>query len=314
MRPSKGFSAKLFAAIDANRALRRRGDLDIGFLTAVSFCLQLGHITKDGNGRAGEDMVVLLAAEAGRTLTFSPTGYRGTLGGPGYPLVYRKYAEGILFLEIVANFFKYLGLSVPRPISPVITDILKALDTIVSSDGQNRLDWPDGLGSAVAGVYEEIAEDPGDDRKLFQPSSAYRCYAEFLAGELIYFTLCLENPTQHLASMKARYPVSFSCSQYSLDLAFGRTYHPIPDDIGEACDEVVALIEAEKLERGRRDNNRLEKAVARVETEDAEIGQLLRHELSSISPIEEDASKPFLIPLSMTGAKLDEFIRAKMLK
>ena len=310
----KGFSAKLFAAIDANRALRRRGDLDLGFLTAVSFCLQLGHITYDGNGRTGEDMIVLLAAEAGRTLTFSPTGYRGALGGPGFPLVYRKYAEGILFFEIIANFFKYLGLSVPTPISPILIDILKALETIGSSDGQKRLDWPDGLGSAVAGVYEEITEDPGDYRELFQPSSAYRYYADFLAGELIYFTLCLENPTQHLASMKARYPSSFACCQYSLDLAFGRTYHPIPDDIGEACDEVVALIEAEILGWAARDNNRLEKTVARIETENAEIGQLLRHELSSILPIEEDAFKPFLIPRSMTGAKLDEFIRAKMSK
>ena len=305
----RGFSAKFFAAIDANRALRQHGDLDLEFLTIVSFCLQLGHIAKDGNGRTGEDMLVLLAAEADRTLTFSPTGYRGALGGPGFPLLYRQAAERILFLEVLVNFFKFLRLSVPTPISFKTIEILRELNRIGSSVSKSRLDWPDGLGVSIACILEEIAEDPGDYRELFQPSHPYRHYADFLASEMIYFTLCLKNPTQHLPSVKARYPISFSCSQYSLKSALRRTYHPIEDDIGEACDEAVALIEAEKLKLEGRDNKRLKMAIARVETEDAGIGYLLRHELSSLFSIKEKDLIPVQVPSDMTGAQLYEFTR-----
>ncbi len=69
------------------------------------------------------------------------------------------------------------------------------------------------------------------------------------------------------------------------------------------------MIEAEKLKLEGRDNKRLKMAIARVETEDAGIGYLLRHELSSLFSIKEKDLIPVQVPSDMTGAQLYEFTR-----
>lgn len=306
----QGIGNRLFAAIDADRERRRHGVLDLEFLAVVNFCLQLSHLAKDGTGRTGEDLLVLLAAEAGRELTFSPTGYRGALEGPGYPMFYRTAAQKTLFAELAGNFFRYLGLPVPRPLPFLITEIVETLARVGSSDGRNRLTWPSEPGSAIAGICESIAGDPGDDDVLFQPTHPYRFYAEYLASEMVFFTLCLDNPPRYLPAIKERYPISHACCIYSLEAALGQTYQPIADGIGEACDEAVALIEAVKLGRAPRDDKRLEAAVARVEAGDAEIGQMFRDELISFLTEEEKESIRFEIPRNMTGAQLDDQIKA----
>ena len=105
----RGVSEILFNVIDTFRVRQRRGDLDLDFLVVVHFCLQLAHFAKDGTGRVGEDILVLLAAESDRTLTFSPTGYRGALEGPGFPLFYVQNVQTIFYFEVVCNFFRFLG-------------------------------------------------------------------------------------------------------------------------------------------------------------------------------------------------------------
>jgi len=308
-----GVSAKFFAAIDANRSQRRRGDLNLEFLVVVDFCLKLTHFAKDGTGRVGEDFLVLLAAEAERPLTICPTGYRGTLGGSGLPLVYREVAGRILYHEFVVNFFKFLGMPGPAPISYDTGELLEEIRGLGSWDGKNRLDWPDGLGPAISRIVEDVAEDPGKDTELFQPPNPYRYYADFLAHEMIYFTLCLENPGRHLPSVKSRYPRSFVCYQYCLELALERSYHPVAEGIGATCDEAAALIEAMKMDWPTQDDKRLEAIMAQVEADDAELGLLLRHELSSFLTDQEISAIQFRVPRNFTGAQLDEWVRSLVL-
>ena len=255
-------------------------------------------------------MLVLLAAESGRTLSISPTGYRGTLEGTGYPLFYRRAAQRILFFEVVENFFKFLGLAAPNPISFEINDIVSTLSRIGSTDGDNRLGWPDGLGPTIASISKEIANDPGSDSELFWPSHPYRFYAEFLACELIYFTLCLEDPSRYMPGLKSRYPASINCAVHSLLFGLDQTYHPIPDGIGEPCDEAVALIESVKLGWAARDESRLQTAVKHVESEDAEIGRLFRRELSLFLTDDEKTAIQVVFTDGMTGDQLEEQIRA----
>ncbi len=305
-----GVSDRLYFAIDADRVRRRIGVLDLEYLALISFCLQLGHLAKDGTGRTGEDMLVWLAAEAGQALTFSPTGYRGGLEGPDYPLLYRMAALKILFSEFIGNFFKYLGLPVPRPIPIVITDVLELLNRIGSAGTGNRQGWPNGLDPAIARIYTTVTADFGDDAELFQATQPYRYYAEFLACEMIYFTLCLEQPIAYLPALKARYPVSFSCYQYSLEKALGRPYHPVSNDVGGVCDKVVALIESVRMGWSKRGNDTLEEAVTRVETENKGIGRLFRAELGSYLTEAELSAFQFDIPHGMTGAELDDQIRS----
>ncbi len=301
----QGVSDRLYSAIDADRMRRRSGVLDLEYLSLINFCLQLGHLAKDGTGRTGEDMLVWLAAEAGRTLTFSQTGYRGALEGPGYPLVYRLAAEKILFSEFIGNFFKYLGLPVPQPIPLVITDVLEVLNRIGSLGSNHRQGWPDGLGPAISRIYQTVALPPGEDGELFQANQPYRSYAEFLACEMIYFTLCLEQPIAYLPALKARYPVSLACCQYGLEQALERSYHPIPDDIGSLSDEAVALIEAVRMGWSDRGNSGLEEAVTRVEAADKVVGRLVRAEYKACLTEAERAAFQFDIPHGMTGAELD---------
>ncbi len=303
-----GISGRFFAAVDADRVRRRIGELDLDYLSAIGFFLQLGHLAKDGTGRTGEDMLVCFAAEAGRAMTFSPTGYRGALEGPGYPLFYRLAAERILQSEFVGNFFRYLGLAVPRPIPIVITEILDVLNQIGSADGQDRQPWPNGLGGSVSRLYRSVATEPGKDAALFQVNQPYRYYAEFLACEMIYLTLCLEQPVAYLSELKARYPVSFACSQYCFEQALERPYQPIPDEAGDDCDEAVALMESVRMGWSSRGNRSLERAVAGVEAKDTVLGTLFRDELGSFLTEAEREAIQFDIRHGMTGLELQQQI------
>jgi len=305
----KGTSGNFFDAIDNGRARRRRGEFDPGFLTIVSFCLQLAHIAEDGTGRTAEDMLVLLAAESGRTLTISQTGYRGALEGTGHPVFYKLTAQKIFHFEVVANFYRFLGLAVPESMSFEISNIVSELGRIGISDGNNRLGWPDGLGPAIAGIYKEIADDPGPDGELFRPSHPYGIYAGFLACELIYLTLCMEDPSRYLPGLKLRYPAGINCDSHSLTSGLDRTYLPVAEGIGDICDEAVALIESVRLGLSDRDQSKLETAVKRIESEDAEIGRLFRRELSLFLTEDEKNAIQFAIPHAMTGDQLEKQIR-----
>ena len=306
----RGISERLFSVIDESRQRRRRGAIDLVFLVIVDFCLRLAHFARDGTGRTCEDVLVLLAAETGRTMTFSPTGYRGALEGNGYPLLYRSFAQKIFFREAVANFFRHLGLPVPDAIPFEFNNLASVLGEIGGSDSRNRADWPDGMGPTIENIRNDIAEDPVDDSELFLPSRIYRHYAEFLAGEMIFLTMCLEAPAKYLQILKERYPSSLSSGLHSLAYGLGRSYLPIADDIGDACDRAISLIEAVRRGQLRRGDPQLETAVAGVEIEDTKTGALFRQELFLYLTLEERAAINFGFPRGGSGAQLEELIWA----
>jgi hypothetical protein len=310
----QGVCDALFSTIDYDRARRLRGDFDPSFLLIVNFLLQLIHVAEDGTGRTNEDMLVLLAAETGRTLSNSQTGYRGVLEGAGYPIYYKEVAQRILFFEVVGNFYKSLGLTAPEPVSYDLVKILTELNRVGSARNNDAQKWPDGLGPTIADTLKEITADPGSDSELFQATSAYRFYAEFLAGELIYFTLCLQDPGRYMPALKSRYPASVSCCSRSLEDSLDRTYHPVADDVGAPCDKAVALIEAVKLGWVARDQSILEKAVNNIEAKDAAIAQLFRKELSVFLTESEKTAIAFGNPLTMTGIDLQNKIQAGVMK
>ncbi len=310
----QGISDALFSAIDDGRARRLRDDIDLDFLVIVNFLLQLMHIAEDGTGRTGEDMLVLLAAEAGQTLNISQCGYRGALEGAGYPIYYKAAAQRILFFEVIGNFYKSLGLTAPEPVSYDLVKILTELNRVGSARNNDAQGWPDGLGPTIADTLKEMTAGPGSDSELFQATSAYRFYAEFLAGELIYFTLCLQDPGRYMPALWSRYPASVSCCTHSLKDSLDRTYHPVTGDIGAPCDKAVALIEAVKLGWVTRDQSILEKAVNNIEAKDAAIAGLFRQELSVFLTESEKTAIAFGNPLTMTGADLQKQIQAGVMK
>jgi hypothetical protein len=310
----KGISDILFSAIDNDRMRRRRGQFDLDFMVVVNFFLQLMHIAEDGTGRTGEDMLVLLAGEAGRTWSVSQTGYRGALDGVDYPVLYKTAAQRVLFFELVENFYKYLGLATPKVVSFEIDSIVAELGRVGSSDGVNRLAWPDGTGPAIVNIYKQIADDPGSDSKLFESSHPYRFFAEFLACELIYFSLCLEIPSKYMPGLKSRYPASVNCAVHSIMLGLGREYQTIPDGISGPCDEAVALIESVRMGWSSRDDSKLDAAVKRIESEDKKIGELFRQQLSVFMTEDEKKTIQFQIPQGMTGEYLENQIKAAVRK
>jgi len=306
----KGISGYLFDAIDNDRARRRHGQFDLGPLIIINFLMTLMHIAEDGTGRTGEDMLVLLAAESGRTLSTSQSGYRGALEGAEYPVFYKEAAQRIFYFEVVGNFYKSLGLTMPEWSSYDFNKIAVVLSGARSTDNNNRLGWPDGLGPSIESIYKETAAGPGADAELFQPSNPYRYYAQFLASEAIYFALCLAAPSRYMPGLQSRYPSSISCCTHSLMLGLGRTYHAIADDIGGPCDKAVALIESVRRGWAVRDDCQLEAAVLKVESEDAKIGRLFRNELSSFLSIDEQTAIAFERSHGMTGDQLEKQILA----
>ncbi|MBL6931645.1 MAG: hypothetical protein ISR45_01760 [Rhodospirillales bacterium] len=309
-----GLSASFFQAIDSDLPRRQRGEFDLDFLIIANFFLQLAHIAEDGTGRTGEDMLVLLAAQSGRTMTISQTGYRGALEGAGYSLFFRLIANRILYLEVTGNFYKSLGLAVPERASFDINHVVAELARQGSADGNNRQGWPDGLGPIIGKIFKEITDDPGADISIFEPSHPYKFFAEFLACELIYFTLCLRNPARFMPGLKNRYAASVNCCQHNFIASLGRHYQTISDDVGNIADEVIALIEAVRLDWSPRDDNRLNEAVARLESQHPEIGQLFRSELSLFLSEKDKSALEFAIPHGMTGVQLDQQIRACVMK
>lgn len=302
-------SSNFFRALDEDRPRRLRGEFDFNFLLIANFFLQLAHIAEDGTGRTGEDLLVLLAAESGRTMTISSTGYRGALEGVGYPLFYRLIANRILYLEVAGNFYKSVGLPVPERVSFDINHIVKELAEAESPDNAKRTGWPDGLGPEIGDFFKTAGVAPGADEELFQPTHPYRFFAEFLACELIYFTLCLRDPSRYIARLKERYPASVNCCRHNFIASLGNSYHAIPEQVGDISDKVVALIEAVRMGWADKDDEQLNHAVARLEARDGTIGKLFRQELSLFVNEDQKTALKFPIPVGMTGEQLDRQIK-----
>jgi hypothetical protein len=301
-----------FDTLDATRTDRQQSMLDRDFLTVVAFCLQLFHITKDGTGRAGEDFLSLLAAEWGQALTFSPTGYRGAMEGPRYLLSYRGAAQKLLFSEIVGNFYRFLGLKPPLPIRYAVEDVVSELRRIGTSDASNRLEWPANLSSQIDAALEDAAAPTAADAHLFESDHPYRYYAEFLAQEVAYFVLCLADPARLFDSVKARYPMSFSCGFFAISAGLGEFYQAIPERIGPLCDVAVARIEAARMGSAPRDIPDLTAAIARLETEDPAVGKLFRRELRCFLTDAEKDAMTFAIRAGETGAGLRHQLDAEV--
>jgi hypothetical protein len=301
---------QVFAAVDSDRKRRRQDDLDVGFLAVLSFCMQLGHFPLDGNGRVGEDMLVLLAAEAGRNLTFSPTSYRGGLEGQSHLLLYRGIVEKIFFTEVTGNFFRFLGLQAPDPVPTENVAILTYLSQINTADRGQGERWPEEMEAAIIQNVGDMAQITDDEEVLFQSSHPYRYYAEFLAAEITFLTMCLESQGKYMHHVASRYPASFSCSLFNIISSLGRTWHSIPEEIADSCDTAVTLIEAVRYGQASRKNAELEQAVAKIETINPQIGQLFRRELSSCLTYEELSGIHFNYTPQLNGASLSKQIQA----
>lgn len=300
----KGVSSLFFQALDRDRPHRQQGEFDLIYLVIANLVLQLAHIAEDGTGRTAEDMLVLLAAETGRNLTISPTGYRAALEGPGYPVFFRLVTNRILYLEVAGNFYKFLGLDLPERVSFDINDIIARMGRIGSSDGKNRMGWPDGLGPTIGKIFKKVSADSNEDDPLFNASHPYRFYGEFLACELIYFILCLASPARYLKGLQSRYPATLSCGLHNLVFSLGRSYQPVSGDVADIADEIIARIESVRLGRSARENLQVEKQLSEVEKRNSALGRLFRHELASFLTEEEKSALQFNIPVGMTGEHL----------
>lgn len=304
----KGVCKYLFDALDEGRADRRRGPYKPDPLMLVHFILHLIHVTEDGTGRSGEDMLVLLAQESGQGLTFSRTGYRDALEGEDYPIFFKTIAQKFLFFELVGHFYQYLGL--PKPTSPSydIMDIALHIKQSAMAKKPGLRDWPDGLEPEIERIYKDVAMEPEIDQDLFLPTHPYRYFAGFLAREVIYFILCLQSPSKYRSGLKKRYPASVANHAHVLSSNLGRIYHPIPEDIGEECDHAITLIEQVRMGWVERDDEQLDRAVTSIERNNPEIGRLFRHELPVFLTEEEKETLKMHVSPGITGKKLENLM------
>ena len=256
--------ARTFAALDAAGPFEDE-EAFLRVLTLVDFLLQVAHFAKDGSGRSGEDLLVLLGERHGTPLTFSITGYRGAIEGPGRLMSLRHATQKIAQVEISRNFFGSLGLSPPEATPTHIRDLLESLVRVGRAAGsgtrQARLTWPDGLGGTIEEIFAPLAPgDDGGDPDLAR-THPYRLYASFLAREAIYLTLCLAEPERLTPGLCARYPLSMACRARDLRGARRHAYLAVPARAAEAADEAVARLEL--VRRGK------------LAHEDAELARLL---------------------------------------
>ncbi len=251
-------------------------------LAIFDFLLQIAHFVKDGSGRSGEDLLVLLGQRHGTPLTFSVTGYRGAIEGPERLMSVRHVTQKIVQIEVAQNFFRYLGI-VPPPATP--THIVELLVSLIRANAENHpgkrqqpLIWPDYLGAAVEELFGPLApgeEESDPDLTITHP---YRLYASFLAKEAFYLTLCLADTARLYAGLCSRYPLSMACRERDIAEARRQTYFAIPGEAAEAADEAVARLELVRHERLARQDPALARLVKRIGDVAPQLASLIEAE------------------------------------
>ncbi|MDP6624537.1 MAG: hypothetical protein QF754_19965 [Alphaproteobacteria bacterium] len=137
-------------------------------LAIVDFLFQVAHFAKDGSGRSGEDLLVLLGLRHGAPLTFSVTGYRGAIEGPERLMSLRHVTQKIAQIEVAQNFFRYLGLTPPQATATHIRELLESLirvNTEIDANARHApLTWPNDLGGTIEAIFDPLA--PADDEAV----------------------------------------------------------------------------------------------------------------------------------------------------
>lgn len=260
----KSLSSKLFAALVAHESFTSE-TLFIRYIAIADFALQLLHPVKDGTGRTGEDIMVLLGLHHQRPLTFSLTGYRASLDNSDRLLFHRHVTERIGHIEFITAFL--FGIGVPaQVIYPThILEVINALIKTYESRSQSAQIWPDGLTDVIDKLSEEIMQDLASDDPLLTQGHPYFDYASFYVKELCYLTLCLEDPDTLFDGLLKRYPLSMGCRVLDVQAALKRAYRPTPPSLGVLTDGVMALIDLKRLGLLKSSDRSLEKAVSLIE-------------------------------------------------
>lgn len=276
-------------------------------LVVVDFLFQLAHFVKDGSGRSGEDLMSLLGARHGYPLTFSQTGYRGSLAGPDRLLIFRHVTQRISQVEVARNFLQSQGLAPPQETSHHILGLLETYLRLDGDEGgdvrQAPLTWPNGLGQQIAEIFAPVA--PGEDES--DPDLAvthpYRLYATFLAGEAIYLTLCLEDITAHYSGLQARYPLSLACRERDLRDARSQNYMPVPKGAKNLADEAMARLEALRILEADNDDPDLDDCLEKLSKRAPELAELIDAE--RVHPSLETVIEEMRLPVGPTATPDD---------
>lgn len=298
--------SRTFEALD-NAGPFESGESLLRTLVIVDFLLQLAHFVKDGSGRTGEDLLVLLGARHGYPLTFSPTGYRAAVSGPKRLLVVRHVTQRISQVEVARNFLRSQGFVPPQEISGHIRDLLEAL--VHLSEGarsgirQAPLTWPDDVRPEIEKIFAPLAPAEDESDPDLSVSHPYRLYATFLAKEALYLTLCLEDCERFYNSLKARYPLSLACRERDFRDAGQQTYLAVPKGAKKLADEAVAELDAARTLGKEVDQSRLDDCLLRLSKPAPDLAALISAERGYL-PLESVLSQ-FRLPVSPSATPDD---------
>ena len=281
-------------------------------LAIADFLVQIGHFSKDGSGRSGEDLLSLLGERHGYPLTFSLTGYRATLGGADHLLFFRHVTQRIFHAEVVRNFVRWLGLDPPADTPIHIRELLERVLALNEAPRRSRLTWPNSLNETIDEIISPLAFGEDEQDPELAPNHPYRLYASFLAREAIYLTLCLSDQALLYPGLLARYPLSMACRALDLREARSLAYWPVPHDSADVGDEAVTRLDLIRLKKLDSDDRRLDQCQAQLAKDAPYLTGLLDTERSTASL--ETLLERVRLPVrpSMTAVELRDVIRHKI--
>lgn len=253
------------------------------WLAIADFTLQLIHPVKDGTGRSGEDLLTRVSRDNGYPLTFSITGYRAALDTPSRDLFHRHVTERIGFIEFARIFQQTEGLDTPGKTPWQIIDIIAHLRTLSDHTDTTDISWPNVDAQVRDQTTHLMSQADTSGVELLAPGHPYRRYATFMAQEITYLLLCLEDPAPLFPSLLDRYPLSMACRLEDLNHARRNQYLEIPNSIASTTDDVMARIDLLRLGKMDSDDAALAQDLSRILDWNAEISPLFEREYQSQS-------------------------------
>ena len=235
-----------FSAIDSAR--KPAGEIaSMQFTGLVESAFRLCHLTKDGTGRAGEDLCVYIGHKHGFPLTYSCSAYRGLVDGRERLILFRNCTQQVFHIELVRNFYRYQGAPIPDVISRNILDILTPFVQALAGEHTRFPTWPDALRRHIDRLHDEVVRHSAATDPILEAPHPYRYYAEFLLKETIFLILCIGDSRRHYARARERYPLSLPLSEIDFRQAVRRRYLAVPSKAAPLCDETVARFDSIKL-------------------------------------------------------------------
>ena len=248
------------------------------FTVLVELAFRLCHFTKDGTGKAGEDLCVYIGHKHGFPLTYSCSAYRGAVDGRERPILFRNCTQQVFHTELVRNFYRYLGAPVPEVISRNILDILTPVVQALAGERTRFPTWPGALRPHVDRLHDEVVRRSATTDPILQAPHPYRYYAEFLLKETIFLILCLGDAPRHYATALERYPLSVPLSEIDFRQAVRRRYLAAPTEAASLCDETVTRLDCIKMGHADDLTTTLERDLAALRETDPGFAALLAQE------------------------------------